>query len=106
MWPFFGANQFHSPYSSRVDRCVHCDLEYQPQSNNSNQPLFQPVKDKRRFSVYYRGLPLVTDLEDVELFCARVKNADCSVDAVDDLLWIQFLNDVFDVNRVRKENGE
>jgi len=58
------------------------------------------------FSVYYSGLPLVTDLEDVELFWARVKNVDCSVDAVDDLLWIQFLNDVFDVNWVRKENGE
>ena len=106
MLPFSEANQFDSPYLNRFDYCTDFDLEYQPQPNNSNQPWFQPVKNKRRFSVYHSGLSLVADLVDVELFCTYVKNFDCSVDAINDLFWGQFLNDVFDVNRVGKENGQ
>ncbi len=45
------ANQFDSPYLNRVDCCTHFDLQYQPQPNNSNRPLFQAIENKRRFSI-------------------------------------------------------
>lgn len=106
MLPFHGAIQFDSPYLNRVGSCTNFHLRYQPQPNSSSRPLFQPIESKRGLSVQHNEHPLVADLVYVELFGACVKKGDCSVDAVNNFFWSQFLNDVFQANRVGKESSQ